>query len=213
MKPRITLITLCVDDLERSVQFYRDGLGLPTQGIIGKEFEYGAVAFFDLQPGLKLAVWPRKSLAHDAGIPVGTPSPTELSIGHNVSSIAEVDAVMEQAKTAGAVIVKSAQKTFCQPLFDKWLKGTRLVGEVESVRFLSPDVALLHVLGGTVMREKSRPSPERDSIQTLVAIKRSGEWRLAAFQNTRVRPMGRNARSTFIWLFTDWLGKVFGPRK
>lgn len=112
MKPRITLITLCVDDLERAVQFYRDGLGLPTQGIIGKEFEYGAVAFFDLQPGLKLAVWPRKSLAHDAGIPVSAPSPTELSIGHNVSSIAEVDAVMELAKAAGAAIAKPAQKTF-----------------------------------------------------------------------------------------------------
>ena len=102
MRPHITLITLGVDDLERAVQFYRDGLGLPTQGIIGKEFEYGAVAFFDLKSGLKLALWPRKSLAHDAGIPVSIPSPTELSIGHNVSSIAEV----------GAVIVKPAQKTF-----------------------------------------------------------------------------------------------------
>jgi uncharacterized protein (TIGR02246 family) len=102
---------------------------------------------------------------------------------------------------------------FHQPLFETWLKGTRLVAEVESVRFLSPDVALMHVLGGTVMRGKSRPAPERDSIQTLVAIKRDGEWRLAAFQNTRVRPMGRNARSTFIWLFTDWLWKVFGPKK
>lgn len=112
MKPRITVITLCVDDLERAVSFYRDGLGLPTQGIIGKEFEYGAVAFFDLQPGLKLAIWPRKSLAHDSGIPIGIPSPTELSIGHNVSSIAEVDAVLEQAKSAGAVIVKPAQNTF-----------------------------------------------------------------------------------------------------
>ena len=112
MKPRITIITLGVDDLERAVQFYRDGLGLPTPGIIGKEFEYGAVAFFDLQAGLKLALWPRKSLAHDTGIPVSSPSPTELSIGHNVSSIAEVDAVMAQAKAAGAVIVKQAQKTF-----------------------------------------------------------------------------------------------------
>lgn len=112
MKPRITVITLGVDDLERAVSFYRDGLGLPTQGIIGKEFEYGAVAFFDLQPGLKLATWPRKSLAHDAGISVSSPSPTELSIGHNVSSIVEVDTVMEQAKRAGATIVKPAQKTF-----------------------------------------------------------------------------------------------------
>lgn len=103
--------------------------------------------------------------------------------------------------------------SFHQPLFDKWLKGTRLVGEVQSVHFLSPDVALMHVLGGTVMRGKSQPSPERDSIQTLVAVKRRGEWRLAAFQNTRVRPMGRNARSTFLWLLTDWLWKVFGANK
>ena len=112
MKPRITVITLCVDDLGRAVHFYRDGLGLPTQGIIGKEFEYGAVAFFDLQPGLKLAILPRKSLAQDAAIPIGIPSPTELSIGHNVSSTVEVDAVMAQAKSAGAVIVKPAQNTF-----------------------------------------------------------------------------------------------------
>lgn len=103
--------------------------------------------------------------------------------------------------------------SFHQPLFDKWLKGTRLIGEVESVRFLSSDVALIHALGGTVMRGKSRPSSERDSIQTLVAVKRGGEWRLAAFQNTRFRPMGRNARSTFVWLFTDWLWKVFGAKK
>jgi catechol 2,3-dioxygenase-like lactoylglutathione lyase family enzyme len=112
MKPCITLITLCVDDLERAVEFYRDGLGLSTQGIVGTEFEHGAVAFFDLQPGLKLAVWPRRSLAHDAGVPVSAPSPTEFSIGHNVMSMAEVDAVMEQAKQAGAVVVKPAQKTF-----------------------------------------------------------------------------------------------------
>jgi uncharacterized protein (TIGR02246 family) len=103
--------------------------------------------------------------------------------------------------------------SFQQRLFDKWLKGTRLVGEVESVRFLSPTVALMHALGGTVMRGKSRPSPERDSIQTLVAIKRDGEWCFVAFQNTRVRPMSRGAGSAFIWLFTDWLWKVFGPTK
>lgn len=112
MKPRITIITLGVDDLERALRFYRDGLGLPTQGIFGQEFEYGAVAFFDLQPGLKLAIWPRKSLARDAGIPVGAPNPAEFSIGHNVSSTAEVDAVMEQARQAGAIVVKPAQKTF-----------------------------------------------------------------------------------------------------
>ena len=59
MKPRVTVITVCVDDLEKSVRFYEVGLGLKTEGIIGKEFEYGAVAFFELQAGLKLAIWPR----------------------------------------------------------------------------------------------------------------------------------------------------------
>lgn len=55
MKPRITVITLGVDNLENSLRFYRDGLVLPTQGIVGTEFEHGVVAFFDLQTGLKLA--------------------------------------------------------------------------------------------------------------------------------------------------------------
>lgn len=112
MKARISVITIGVDDLERSLRFYRDGLGLKTEGIFGEEFEQGAVAFFDLQAGLKLAIWPRRSISHDTGLPLGNPSPTELTLGHNVSSIAEVDAVMEQAKKAGAVIVKTAQDTF-----------------------------------------------------------------------------------------------------
>lgn len=112
MKPRITLITLGVDDLERAVRFYRDGLGLATDGIVGKEFEHGAVAFFELQAGLRLALWPRKSIAHDAGISPGGRSATEFTIGHNVSSKAEVDAVMAQANAAGAIIVKLAQETF-----------------------------------------------------------------------------------------------------
>ncbi|HEV7617452.1 MAG TPA: VOC family protein [Burkholderiaceae bacterium] len=112
MKPRITVITVGVDDLERALRFYRDGLGLGTEGIIGKEFEHGAVAFFDLQAGLKLALWPRKSISHDSGLPLSAPSPTEFTLGHNVSSKSEVDAVMEQAKNAGAVIVKPAGDTF-----------------------------------------------------------------------------------------------------
>ncbi|MBB6082480.1 VOC family protein, partial [Castellaniella defragrans] len=80
MKPRVTVITLGVDDLERSLRFYRDGLGLATEGIIGEEFEDGAVAFFDLQPGLKLAVWPRASLAKDSGLPLSSASATEFSL-------------------------------------------------------------------------------------------------------------------------------------
>src|SRR5262247_1471248 len=106
MNPRVTLITLGVDDLQRAVRFYRDGLGFKTEGIVGAEFEYGAVAFFDLQAGLKLALWPRTSIAHDTGIAAGGACPTEFTLGHNVSSKAEVDAVMDQAKTAGAVVVK-----------------------------------------------------------------------------------------------------------
>ncbi len=112
MKPRITVITLGVDDLERSLAFYRDGLGLPTNGIFGTEFEYGAVAFFNLNAGVILAIWPRSSIARDTNLPLGAPSPTELTLGHNVSSMEEVDAVMEQARQAGAVIVKPAQPAF-----------------------------------------------------------------------------------------------------
>ncbi|MDQ3960168.1 MAG: SgcJ/EcaC family oxidoreductase [Pseudomonadota bacterium] len=102
---------------------------------------------------------------------------------------------------------------FHQPLFETHLKGTRLVGQVTSVRFLSPEVTLMHAAGGTVMRGKSAPSPERDSIQTLVAMRDGGEWGLAAFQNTRVRPIGRNATGTFVWVLSDWLWKLFRPKE
>ena len=112
MEPRVTLITLGVDDLERATRFYRDGLGWPTRGIEGAEFEHGAVAFFDLQPGLKLGLFPCKSLAKDAGLPCGPRSPTEFSLAHNVGSKQQVDAVMVQAGKAGAGLVKPARKTF-----------------------------------------------------------------------------------------------------
>lgn len=112
MNPRITILTLGVDDLERAVAFYRDGLGFATKGIIGSEFENGAVAFFNLESGLKLALWPRKSLAADSGLAVQPPSALELSLGHNVASQGEVDAAMQQAERAGAKIVKAAQPTF-----------------------------------------------------------------------------------------------------
>ncbi|HEV2563463.1 MAG TPA: VOC family protein [Microvirga sp.] len=112
MKPRISVLTLGVDDLERAVAFYRDGLGLSTEGIIGKEFEHGAVAFFDLQSDLKLAVWAQDDIAHDTGLVKTARCPTGCTIGHNVSSKAEVDEVMEQARRAGATILKEAQDTF-----------------------------------------------------------------------------------------------------
>ena len=112
MKPRITLLTLGVDDLERSLRFYRDGLGLPTDGIVGNEFEHGAVAFFTLRSGLTLALWPRQSIAHDTDLPVSPPSPTDFTIAHNVSSRDEVADVMSQAGAAGARIVKPPAETF-----------------------------------------------------------------------------------------------------
>lgn len=111
MEPRLTLITLGVDDLERAVRFYRDGLGWPTEGIVGTEFAHGAVAFFDLQPGLRLGLWPRASIAHDTGLPLAAASPTSLTLAHNVGSIAQVDAVMAQAKAAGAHLLKPARDT------------------------------------------------------------------------------------------------------
>lgn len=112
MKPRITVLTLGVDDLERSVRFYRDGLGLPTRGIVGQEFEHGAVAFFDFEGGLKLALWARENIAYDSTISRSGRGPTEFTIGHNVRTKDEVDAVMAQAKQAGAKIVKPAGATF-----------------------------------------------------------------------------------------------------
>ena len=86
MKPRITLITLGVDDLKRALVFYRDGLGLATPGIVGEEFEHGAVVFIDLQPGLKLALWPRASLAHDTGLAVSQPGAPAFSLARPTRS-------------------------------------------------------------------------------------------------------------------------------
>jgi uncharacterized protein len=112
MKPRITVLTIGVDDLEKSLAFYRDGLGLPTEGIVGREFEHGAVAFFQLEQGLRLAIWARDDIAHDTGIPKAERSATEFTLGHNVSSKEEVDAVMEQAGAAGATLIRAPHDTF-----------------------------------------------------------------------------------------------------
>lgn len=112
MKPRISVITIGVDDIEASLRFYRDGLGFPTAGIVGREFEHGAVVFIDLQPGLRLALWPRKSIAHDTGLACAHASPTEFTLGHNVASKEEVDAIMARAASTGAAITKPAHDTF-----------------------------------------------------------------------------------------------------
>lgn len=80
MQPRITMLTLGVDDLRVALRFYRDGLGFPCEGIVGEEFEHGAVAFIELQPGLRLALWPRRSIAHGTGLALGPASPTEMTL-------------------------------------------------------------------------------------------------------------------------------------
>lgn len=110
MQPKISVITLGVDDLERSLAFYRDGLGLPTKGIVGTEFvgdgttPSGAVVMIELQQGVVLALYPRTELAKDANLPVGVASSTEFSIGHIVRSKADVDALIRRAEAAGATV-------------------------------------------------------------------------------------------------------------
>jgi uncharacterized protein len=77
-----------------------------------KEYVHGAVVFIERQAGLRLALWPRRSIAQDSGLPTGRPCPTVFMLAHNVSSLEEADAVMDLAGSAGAVIVKPAQETF-----------------------------------------------------------------------------------------------------
>lgn len=112
MKPGITVITLTVEDLHKSLAFYRDGLGLKTEGIVGEKYEIGAVVFIPMQPGLQLALWPKTSLAKDTSLPITPHCHTQTLISHNVRFKDEVDQVLEEARAAGATIIKKAQNTF-----------------------------------------------------------------------------------------------------
>lgn len=112
MKPALTVLTLGVHDLNRAVAFYRDGLGWGTEGIIGTEYEHGAVAFFELHAGLKLALWPLRSLAHDTGRPAAQHCSGCMTLGHNVANRDEVDDALRSAQAAGATLIKPAQPTF-----------------------------------------------------------------------------------------------------
>jgi catechol 2,3-dioxygenase-like lactoylglutathione lyase family enzyme len=113
MNSRIHVITLGVDDLERALAFYRNGLGLPSAGIIGTEFvgdhqhPSGATVMFQLDGGLILALYPRTELAKDANVPVGPPSPSEFSVGQIVGSKEEVDALLAAAQAAGATLTEA----------------------------------------------------------------------------------------------------------
>ena len=112
MKPRIKVLTLAVGDLGRALAFHRDGLGLPTEGITGQQFEDRAVVFFRLDDDLVLALYPAASLAKDAGIVATGTRLGAVSIGHLVGSKAEVDAVMAEALRAGATVTDPARERF-----------------------------------------------------------------------------------------------------
>ncbi len=112
MEPRFAILTLGVDNLERSFEFYHKGLGFPSDGIVGKEFENGEVAFFELKNGMKLALYKRANLAWDAKVSLAPGASTEFSIAYNVKNEAEVDSIMKLAENAGAKITKQAQKAF-----------------------------------------------------------------------------------------------------
>jgi uncharacterized protein len=112
MKQRINILTLGVNDLEKSLKFYQAAFDWKTQGIVGTEFENGSVVFFDLGNGMILSLYERKNLAWDSGLELQSESATEFSIGHLVNTDKEVDSIIKQAERAGAKIIKPAQKTF-----------------------------------------------------------------------------------------------------
>jgi catechol 2,3-dioxygenase-like lactoylglutathione lyase family enzyme len=112
MKSRIKVLTLAVSDLETSLAFYRDGLGLSTEGIVGQQFEDGAVVFFSMNDSLILALYPESSLSKDAKVAATPARLGAVSIGHVVNSRQEVDAVMREAEAAGAVVTDPAHERF-----------------------------------------------------------------------------------------------------
>jgi uncharacterized protein len=110
MEPRLDVITLAVDDLERALVFYRDGLGLQTTGVVASDLvdektgAGGAIVIFKLESGLILALYPRTELAKDAAVSAGPPQIGQFSLGQLVASRADVDRILEQAAAAGAVV-------------------------------------------------------------------------------------------------------------
>ena len=110
MEPRVDVITLAVEDLERALRFYRDGLGFESRGVIGTQWTdeesgaNGAIAVFKFESGLLLSLYPRSDLAKDAAIPAGPARPGEFSLGQLVQSRVEVDELIEKAEAAGAAV-------------------------------------------------------------------------------------------------------------
>ncbi|WP_432470404.1 VOC family protein [Amphritea sp. HPY] len=103
MKPRISMITLGVKNLEKSVRFYKEGLGFPQMESPPE------VAFFTLN-GSWLGLYDREALAEDASVVPDGSGFSGFALAHNVSSETEVDQIMEQAISAGATLSKAARK-------------------------------------------------------------------------------------------------------
>ncbi len=112
MRPTLKVLTLAVNDLQRSLEFYRDGLGLQTEGIVGTEFENGAVAFFHMAGGLELALWPSASLSKDANVKATRSRVGAVSLGHIVRTKEEVDALCAAAREAGATVTDPPRDRF-----------------------------------------------------------------------------------------------------
>src|ERR1700759_5579666 len=109
MKQRINMITLAVSDLKKSMEFYQNGFGWSTKGIVGTEYENGAVVIFELDKRMMLSLYERKNLAWDSQVALQPASATEFSIGYLVNSDKEVDDIIRRAKVAGATLGKPAQ--------------------------------------------------------------------------------------------------------
>jgi catechol 2,3-dioxygenase-like lactoylglutathione lyase family enzyme len=116
VEARVDVITLAVEDLERALRFYRDGLGFESRGVVGTQWTdeesgaNGAIAVFKFESGLLLSLYPRSDLAKDAAIPAGPPRPGEFSLGQLVQSRAEVDALLEKAEAAGAAVTTPRER-------------------------------------------------------------------------------------------------------
>lgn len=100
-----------------------------------------------------------------------------------------------------------------KPLFENYLKGSTLTGELVSLRFLAPDVALAHAVGSIIDRGRTTPKPERRSSQTLIATKCADKWYFTAFHNTRVRPINGGISSLMAWAVADLAWKLLGQKQ
>ena len=112
MQPRINVLTIAVDDLKKAHAFYSDGLGLPSNGVVGTGLHDavsgadGTIVMFELNNNLILALYPRTELAKDAGLSADSPNSTEFSMGYTVNSKEKVDELLERAKRAGATVTE-----------------------------------------------------------------------------------------------------------